>query len=212
MPSSPIRRPSKALATLVAAAALMGVGACGSASGDTTSSAVAPGSSTTAPATSTSTTPSAAAPGSTTTNGHASASTPPNDTFAARPVSGTGDYRRHKGKISIHLHPAGSSSTATRKVTVTVAGRLCTPMCAKLDGKLTGTLTPAQAPPDVGRSYALDARGTVAPLGRFTATGTVQGTGFIQAGHETITITLSSRRGRLTLSGESPPVPGRSSP
>jgi hypothetical protein len=60
--------------------------------------------------------------------------------------------------------------------------------------------------------FTLTAAGTVSPLGRTSLTGTVHGTGFIARGHETMTVTLATARGSVTVTASSGTVPGFTSP
>jgi hypothetical protein len=100
-------------------------------------------------------------------------------------------------------------------VTITLAGVSCggASHCLELSGTIRGTLSPSPVhTPDVGHGYLLAGAGSVHPIGRTTARGGVAGTGFIQRGHESLTLTLTGASGSVTLLALSGPVGGFTSP
>jgi hypothetical protein len=137
----------------------------------------------------------------------------PQDTFTAQIDAATGRLRGARGRLTVYLHPGPGSSS--RRVTIVLRSARCTPhsRCLSLDGRLSGTITRRSGGvPDTGRSYALSARGRVSPIGSASAAGVVRGTGFVARGRESLLLQLTTPRGSLALRGQSPHVPGFSSP
>ena len=140
-------------------------------------------------------------------------STPRRDRFRTSIVAATGAYSGDTGRAVIYLHPRGSGNS--RAVRITLRGSPCgtASQCLDLRGRLAGKLTrSAGGLPDTGSRYNLVASGKVRRLGSVTAKGIVQGTGFIERGHERMSITLSNSSGSVKLAGQSPPVRGFASP
>lgn len=138
---------------------------------------------------------------------------PPRDSFRGQIRSATGAYSGHTGRVVIYLHPTGKGPR--RSVTVTFIGSSCPggTSCLELSGAVTGTLASATGHiPDVGHSYSLSGSGTVHPIGRAMIRGVVTGTGFIQHGQETLTLTVTGGSGSVTLAALSAPVGGFRSP
>jgi len=140
--------------------------------------------------------------------------TPAKDSFTGRITAATGKFAGDTGNVRIVLAPGPGQ--AIRHLGVTLQGTLCAAKtrCVILSGKLTGTLAPGpRRNPDVGRSFLIAATGgVVKPLGHVSATGTVQPTGFIANGHETLTLRLTAPGGTVTIAATSGPVPGFTSP
>ena len=141
----------------------------------------------------------------------AGASVARQDRFTARPVSGSGRYGRMTGKLRLALE-VRASSAGTRSVILGVRGSLCRPRCAAVSGKLKGTLRRELSNPDIGQSLTLIVKGRLVPFGHLDARGSMHGTGFIARGHETLQLTFAARHGKFTITGESPQVPGFTSP
>ena len=66
----------------------------------------------------------------------------------------------------------------------------------------------SQQNPDTGKSYRIATVGSISPLGQTSESAKVQTTGFIASGMATGTMTISSRRGNLTLQLKGPVQPG----
>jgi hypothetical protein len=88
--------------------------------------------------------------------------------------------------------------------------------CIELTGSLNGSAVddlPKHVIADVPRRIRLSgASGHVHPLGTVSARGELTGTGFILRGHRTLTLTLVTRSGSVSLVGEGPRVPGFTPP
>ncbi len=156
---------------------------------------------------------SVAAVGSPTVLAASMALTPAKDSFAGKITAATGKFSGDRGAVTIVLAPGAGQ--AARHLSVTIKGTVCARKvaCVPLAGKLTGTLAPGpRTNPDVGRRFTIAATGTVKPLGHVSATGTVQGTGFINNGHESLTLKLTRPGGTVTIAATSGPVPGFTSP
>ena len=139
--------------------------------------------------------------------------TPAKDSFAGKITTATGRFSGDRGSATIVLVPGPGQ--ASRHLGVTIKGTVCARKvaCVPLVGKLTGTLAPGpRTNPDVGRRFTITGAGTIKPLGHVSATGTVQGTGFIKNGHESLTLKLTNSGGTVTIVGTSGPVPGFTSP
>jgi len=139
--------------------------------------------------------------------------TPAKDTFTGKITAATGRFAGDRGLVKILLAPG--SGQAVGHVGVTIRGTVCARKvaCVALVGKLNGTLTPGPIKvPDVGRSFTVAATGTIKPLGRVSAKGTVHGTGFIANGHESLTLRLTGPGGTVTIAATSGPVSGFTSP
>lgn len=134
------------------------------------------------------------------------------DAFTGRMVRGTGRLTGDRASVRFDLH-VGSSSR-TRKLSMVLTSPPCHGgrHCLSLTGTLKGALVRMAGLPDRGRTFALSASGTLKPLARATATGTVTGTGNIRFGHESLVLTLSTREGQLFLAAQSGQVPGFTSP
>jgi hypothetical protein len=78
----------------------------------------------------------------------------------------------------------------------------------RLHGTILGTSTSEFSNPDIGATFVLSAKGALAPFGRVTATGSAQGTGFIQTGRSDGSLTLSNSKGSVTLFLSGPKQPG----
>jgi len=139
---------------------------------------------------------------------------PTADTFHATVSGASGRFSGDGGSATVLLRRGPGASGATTSVTLSVRGVRCRSArhCLHLGGQLTGQMTLQRSLPDVGHSYALTATGTMSPLGYVTAGGTAAGTGFIRFGHTRLTLTLSPSGGTVTLSGQSPEVPGFTQP
>jgi hypothetical protein len=135
---------------------------------------------------------------------------PARDQFNGHVTSATGRYRSDRGRVSIQVSVAATFRT-TRRITLSIHGASCgtTHHCLTLSARLSGSVTRRPATiPDIGASDSLRLAGGVAPLGQTSARGTIEGTGMIGRGRETMTLTLTSGRGTLTIQATSPVVPG----
>jgi hypothetical protein len=138
------------------------------------------------------------------------AGVPTKDQFSGSISSATGRYRSDHGRVSIELSVSTSAKT-TRHMTLIVRGASCgkTHHCLALSARLSGSVTRhAAAIPDIGASDTLRASGAVKPLGQTSVSGTIEGTGMIGRGHETMVLTLTTHSGKLTIGATSPIVPG----
>jgi hypothetical protein len=138
------------------------------------------------------------------------AGVPTKDQFSGSISSATGRYRSDHGRLSIELSVSTSAKT-TRHMTLIVRGASCgkTHHCLALSARLSGSVTRhAAAIPDIGASDTLRASGAVKPLGQTSVSGTIEGTGMIGRGHETMVLTLTTHSGKLTIGATSPIVPG----
>jgi hypothetical protein len=82
----------------------------------------------------------------------------------------------------------------------------------RLTGQVSGTWTPEFTLPDVGAMQGLTGPGKVKPLDAVQANGTLNLPGFVAQGEATGTLTLTNRRGSVTLALVGPPQPGFSGP
>src|SRR5436305_4013559 len=144
------------------------------------------------------------------TGAHGSSqSAPDRDTFVGKVVSGTGAYAGDFGRLRIYLHSRGSGRT--RPVKVVLQARPCKGRahCLRLAGTLKGDLAKRSGGnPDTGRGFSLAGHGRVAPLGKTTANGRGQGSGFIARGHETLSVVLTGPSGSVTIHALSKAVRG----
>jgi hypothetical protein len=139
---------------------------------------------------------------------------PARDAFSGRITARTGSFRGDRGHATVDLAVSGSRA-ATRRLTITIHGRLCdkSKHCVRIAGQLKGTITAlADTIPDTGRSFTLRAAGIIRGFGHVRVGGRVDGTGFIYRGHESLHLTATGHGGRLALDARSGPVPGFSSP
>lgn len=144
--------------------------------------------------------------------GATQAKAPANDSFSGSITAATGSFKHDRGKVSIDL--TLRSGHATRRLTLTMHGQPCeSKRCVALIGKLRGTLmTDAEQIPDVGSRFTARAAGAIDPLGHVFASGTAQGTGFVERGLETLKLTLTAKHGTITVNAHTRSVPGFTSP
>jgi len=136
------------------------------------------------------------------------------DTFHATVTGAAGRFSGDAGSAIVLLRRGASSGNGTTTVTLSIRGTGCRSArhCLDLRGQLAGQMTLQHSLADVGHSYVLTAAGTISPLGHVSASGTAAGTGFIRSGHTRLTVTLQPTGGTVTLSGQSPAVPGFTQP
>ncbi|HWC85464.1 MAG TPA: hypothetical protein VG388_02925 [Solirubrobacteraceae bacterium] len=134
------------------------------------------------------------------------------DVFVGRASGASGRVRGDKGKVTVELRPGRGQRV--RGVTVTFTAPSCPAQrrCLRLAGVLTGKLAEAHGIPDVGRSFAVSARGAITPLASVSAAGTATGVGNVRFGHESLRLTLTSRLGSVLVSAASAQVPAFTSP
>jgi hypothetical protein len=145
--------------------------------------------------------------------GGGGASAPARDTFSGSIVRATGAYSGYRGRVKIYVHSRGSGQKRPLRLVVRGACRTAPGNCRSLSGALIGSIAHAgHQLPDVGNGFTLTGAGPVSPLGHATGRGSVQGTGFIARGYETLTLTLTTSRGSVTVSAQTGPVKGFSSP
>jgi hypothetical protein len=136
------------------------------------------------------------------------------DSFSGAISSATGTYAGRGGAVAVTLAPGAATGNA-RAVSVTVTGRRCADHrhCLTLLGHLHGTMRAApRQVPDIGQKLSLQLTGRLAPLGQVGAGGSVQGTGFIARGRESLLLTLHGRQGSVTVHATSGVVPGFTGP
>jgi hypothetical protein len=139
---------------------------------------------------------------------------PARDAFSGRITARTGVLRGDRGHATADLAASGSSA-ATRRLTITIHGRLCgkSKHCVRIAGQLKGTITAvANTIPDTGQSFTIRAAGIIRGFGHVRVRGRADGTGFIYRGHESLNLTATGHAGRLALYARSGPVPGFTSP
>jgi hypothetical protein len=139
---------------------------------------------------------------------------PARDAFSGRITARTGVLQGDRGHATADLAVTGSRA-ATRRLTITIRGRLCdkSKHCVGLTGHLKGTITAlADTIPDIGRSFTIRAAGVIRRFGHVRVSGRVDGTGFIARGHESLHLTATGHAGRLALYAQSRLVPGFTSP
>jgi hypothetical protein len=137
---------------------------------------------------------------------------PARDRFIGRLGGGTGSLADARDAVQARLQAPGI--TGTRRLTLWIVSTGCPAgaACAHLGGSLRGQLTPVHALPDIGRRYAIQASGSLGPVGMMTAAGIVAGTGNINSGFVLLELKLTGRRGSARLSGHSSRVPPFTSP
>ena len=139
---------------------------------------------------------------------------PARDAFSGRITAATGLFRNDHGHATADL-AVSRSGARTRRLTITVRGRLCnkSKRCVRLTGHLKGTITAlAHTIPDTGRRFTIRAGGTISRLGHVHVRGSVEGTGFVYRGHERMHLTVSTDAGRIAIDAHSRLVPGFTSP
>lgn len=144
----------------------------------------------------------------------AAAVAPARDSFTGSIIGATGRFAGERGAVALVTVPAAGQGVRPLKLTLRGSG--CTAgsrRCVELTGSLSGTLAlgPVRVP-DVGSRLTIAASGRIKPIGLVSATGTVQGTGFIARGRETLDLRLRAPRGTITVRAVSARVPGFTSP
>jgi hypothetical protein len=134
------------------------------------------------------------------------------DRFVGTLHNGTGSLAGARDVVEVRLQAPGT--TGIRRLTLWILSTGCPAgaTCVHPSGSLRGQLRPVHALPDVGRRYAIEATGSLGPVGVMTAAGTVAGTGNINSGFETLQLTLTGRHGSARLSARSSRVPSFTSP
>jgi hypothetical protein len=137
---------------------------------------------------------------------------PAKDRFAGKVAATGARLVGYRGSATLYLDPR--QGTTTRRLTITVVGRSCggPARCLGLTGTLKGTIKQLPAQPDRGQAFVIRASGAVAPLGRVSASGRGQGTGFVSRGRESLRLTLVGRGEKVSIAAESGFVPGFTSP
>lgn len=139
---------------------------------------------------------------------------PARDAFSGRITASTGLLKGDRGHATADL-AVSRSRAATRRLTITIHGRLCDKSrhCVRITGHLKGTITAlADTIPDTGRSFTIRVAGIIRGFGHVRVRGRVDGTGFIYRGHESLHLTATGHAGRLALYAHSRLVPGFTSP
>jgi hypothetical protein len=139
---------------------------------------------------------------------------PARDAFSGRISTATGLFRNDHGRATADLR-VPRSGAVTRRLTLTIHGRLCNKSkhCVRLTGQLKGTLTAVpHTLADTGARFTIRARGTITHLGHVRMRGSVNGTGFVYRGRESLHLTVITGTGRLALDAHSHLVRGFTSP
>jgi hypothetical protein len=139
---------------------------------------------------------------------------PARDAFNGRISTATGLFRNDHGRATADLR-VPRSGAVTRRLTVTIHGRLCdkSKHCVRLTGQLKGTITAVpHTLADTGARFTIRARGTITHLGQVRMRGSVNGTGFVYRGRESMHLTLITGEGRIALDTHSHLVRGFTSP
>ncbi|MGN6870983.1 MAG: hypothetical protein ACTHMY_21530 [Solirubrobacteraceae bacterium] len=188
----------RAALLLAAAAALIGSG-CGSSA--SSASLAGPASSATPPSSTTAPAPGVAIP-----------RVPARDRFVGTLHAGTGSLAGARDVVEVRLQAPGT--IGNRRVTLWIISTGCPAgaKCVHLSGRLHGQLRAVHALPDVGRRYAVEASGSLKPVGATTAAGTAAGTGNINFGFESLLLTLTGEHGSARLIARSGRVPSFTSP
>jgi hypothetical protein len=138
---------------------------------------------------------------------------PARDTFAGTLKGTSGGARGGHAHDVLIIATRGQG--AQRRLTLTLRPTTCSGKgpCIRTSGVLHGTITAKRSRiADTGTTYVVHASGRLDGLGKTTASGTVQGTGFIARGREGMSLTLKTAVGMITVSAHSRPVPGFTSP
>lgn len=134
------------------------------------------------------------------------------DRFAGRAAGAGTGLTGYRGTATIYLDPR--QGPTTRRLTITVVGRICggAQRCLRLTGTLRGTITDQPARADRGQDFLISATGTVAPLGKASMSGGGLGTGFVRGGRESLRLGIAGHGRRVSITAESGPVPAFTSP
>ena len=139
--------------------------------------------------------------------------TPARDSFSGRVRRAAGPGTGAAAAVTVGLHPGPAGAGTSRPLTLAVrAGCRGRRPCLTLGGTLTGTLTARRGLPDVGRTSAIRARGTLRGLGPVSAVGSVTGTGNVRSGRESLRLTLVGSGETVVLTARSAPVGSFTSP
>jgi len=123
------------------------------------------------------------------------------DTFFGTITSTTGRYAGDHGRVVIK--DAAVVSHASGQLVVSGASCRGAPHCLSLAGRPVGALKLKGHPiPDAGYTFTVSGSGRVAPLGVVKVSGLLQVPGFVACGHQSMTLTLTGRRGRVKISAE----------
>jgi hypothetical protein len=137
---------------------------------------------------------------------------PARDRFVGMLDGGTGSLAGARDVVEARLQAPGVTGIRRLTLWILTTGCPAGAACVHLSGSLRGHLRPVRALPDIGRRYAVEASGSVRPVGVVTAAGTAAGAGNINSGFESLQLKLTGRRGAARLSARSSRVPPFTSP
>jgi hypothetical protein len=140
-------------------------------------------------------------------------------------LSGTGAYDKAAGTVTAMVTsrlvkevPRAFEGGSEYAVAITLRGASCHARptraeCPSISGRLTGT---AVREPHIGDGAIADRfvslSGRLGALGAVTASGRLQGTGFIARGRRHLYIVLASAKGTISIGAGGPVIPGFQSP
>jgi hypothetical protein len=81
-----------------------------------------------------------------------------------------------------------------------------------INGTLHGKAHAAMSNPDAGSTVTVQGQGKLSPFGSIHFSGSLHGTGFISSGNSTGTLTITNKKGTVTLDLEGPSQPGFTPP
>jgi hypothetical protein len=124
-------------------------------------------------------------------------------TFSGVITSGGGRYAGDHGHVVVR--DADLVSHASGRLVISGAPCRGARHCLALTGRPVGSLKLTGHPiPDAGYTFSVSGSGRVSPLGRVKVSGRLQVPGFVACGHETMTLTLSGRRGWVKVATATP--------
>jgi hypothetical protein len=137
---------------------------------------------------------------------------PARDRFVGTLHGGTGSLAGARDVVQARIQAPGRTGTRRLTLWILTTGCRAGAACVHLSGSLRGQLRQVRTLPDIGRRYAVEATGSLGPIGVVTASGTAAGTGNINSGFESLQLTLAGKRGSARLSARSSRVPPFTSP
>jgi hypothetical protein len=124
-------------------------------------------------------------------------------TFSGTITSGSGRYADGVGHVVIRDADVVSHASGR----LLISGRAChgARHCLSLSGQPRSSLKLKGHPiPDAGFTFTVSGAGQVTPLGAVTVRGVLQVPGFVACGRQTMTLTLTGRRGQVKVTAQTP--------